>query len=137
LTSGRRLVTARVDAAGTAGVAGELPGGGTPGDVADLERDHGGQREPHPRHRGKKLNGQRRLKHTLDPVLEAGHLAVQTLDLLEQFPSGIGGVLIGFPGVCIILVEVFKVPPYVVVGLGLFGLGVIRRLTGRDRDYRP
>ena len=87
-----QLVPARVDAAGAAGVAGELLGGGKPGDVADLERDHDGLREPHPRHRGQKLNGQRRLKHTLDPVLEAGHLAVQTLDLLEQFPGGIGGV---------------------------------------------
>ena len=50
------------------------------------------------------------------------------------------GALIAFAGVCIILVEVFKVPPYVVlvvVGLGLFGLGVIRRLTGRNRDDRP
>jgi hypothetical protein len=50
------------------------------------------------------------------------------------------GALIVFAGVCIILVEVFKVPPYVVlvvVGLGLFGLGVIRRLTGKDRDDRP
>ena len=85
-------VTARVDAAGAAGVAGELLGGGKPGDVADLERDHDGQGEAHPRYRGQKLNGQRRLKHTLDPVLEAGHLAVQTLDLLEQLPRGIGGV---------------------------------------------
>src|SRR5512134_71003 len=34
------LVTARVDAAGAAGVAGELLGGGKAGDVADLERDH-------------------------------------------------------------------------------------------------
>jgi hypothetical protein len=34
----------------------------------------------------------RRFEHTLDPVLEAGHLAVQALDLLEEFPGGIGGV---------------------------------------------
>jgi hypothetical protein len=49
------------------------------------------------------------------------------------------GALIAFSGVCIILVEVFKVPPYVVlvvVGLGLFALGVIRRVTGKDRDER-
>ena len=43
-----QLVTARVDAAGAAGVAGELLGGGKPGDVADLERDHDGQRESPP-----------------------------------------------------------------------------------------
>jgi hypothetical protein len=81
-----------VDAAGAAGVAGELLGGGKPGDVADLERDHDGQREPYPWHRGKKLNGQRRLKHALDPVFEAGHLVVQTFDLVEELPGGIGSV---------------------------------------------
>src|SRR5262249_61213740 len=47
------LVTARVDAAGAAGVAGELLGGGEPGDGADLD----GQRGPDPRHRGEKLEG--------------------------------------------------------------------------------
>jgi hypothetical protein len=59
-------------------------------------------------------------------------------------PPGTGlmmaGALIAFAGVCIILVEVFKVPPYVVlvvVGLGLFGLGLVRRLTGKNRDDRP
>src|SRR5262245_66493581 len=46
------LVTARVDAAGAPRVAGDLLGGGKPGDVADLERDHHGQREAYPRHRG-------------------------------------------------------------------------------------
>jgi hypothetical protein len=58
-------------------------------------------------------------------------------------PPGTGlmmaGALIAFSGVCIILVEVFKVPPYVVlvvVGVGLFGLGVIRRMTGKNRDER-
>ena len=46
------------------------------------------------------------------------------------------GAIIAFAGLCIILVKVFHVPDYgvlVVVGLGLFALGVIRRLTSRDR----
>jgi|SRR5262245_32155126 len=46
------FVSARVDAAGAAGVARELLGGGKPSDVADLEGDHNSQREPHPRHGG-------------------------------------------------------------------------------------
>src|SRR5215467_15880191 len=53
-----QLATGRVDAAGTSGVAGELLGGGKPGDVADLESDHDGQRQPHPRQRHEPLNGQ-------------------------------------------------------------------------------
>jgi hypothetical protein len=46
------------------------------------------------------------------------------------------GSLIAFAGFCIVLVEKFQVPPYgvlLVVGLGLFGLGVVRRLTGNNR----
>ena len=56
--------------------SGHRLGGGKAGDVADLERDHDGQREPYPRHRREQLNGQRRFKHALDPVLESGHLVV-------------------------------------------------------------
>src|SRR5262245_41746630 len=52
-----QLVTARVDAARAAGVAGELLGSGKPGDVADLKRDHDGQGEPDTRHRLEQLNG--------------------------------------------------------------------------------
>src|SRR5215467_13718243 len=59
------LVTAGVDAARAPRVAGELLGGGEPGDVADLERDHDGQRQAHPGHRGEQLNGRSRLEHTL------------------------------------------------------------------------
>jgi len=47
------------------------------------------------------------------------------------------GALIAFAGFCIVLVEVFGVRPYwvlLVVGLGLFALGVVRRLTGKDRE---
>ena len=50
------------------------------------------------------------------------------------------GAIIAFAGFCIILVEVFRVPAYgvlVVVGLGLIALGIIRRVTSRDRDDRP
>jgi hypothetical protein len=86
------LPAGRVDAAGAPGVAGELVGGGKPGDIADLKRDHDGQRKPHPQQRREQLNGQRRCEHALDPVLEAGHLTVQTLDLLEEFLGGRGGV---------------------------------------------
>jgi hypothetical protein len=46
------------------------------------------------------------------------------------------GSLIAFAGFCIVLVEKFQVPPYgvlLVVGVGLFGLGVVRRLTGTNR----
>jgi hypothetical protein len=47
------------------------------------------------------------------------------------------GSLIAFAGFCIVLVKVFGVEPYavlLVVGVGLFGLGVVRRLTGANRD---
>src|SRR5262245_16045027 len=40
------FVSTRMDAAGAAGVARELLGGGKPSDVADLEGDHDGQRQP-------------------------------------------------------------------------------------------
>jgi len=52
----------------------------------------------------------------------------------------VAGAIIAFAGLCIIVVDVAKVPPYVVlvvVGLGLFALGVIRRMTGKDREDRP
>ncbi len=47
------------------------------------------------------------------------------------------GALIAFAGFCIVLVRVFDVPDYWVllgVGLGMFGLGVVRRLTGGTRQ---
>jgi len=46
------------------------------------------------------------------------------------------GAIIAFAGFCIVLVDRWGVPPYAVllsVGLGLFGLGVVRRLTGTNR----
>jgi len=49
----------------------------------------------------------------------------------------IAGALIAFAGFCIVLVRVFDVPDYWVllgVGLGIFALGVVRRLTTTSRD---
>ena len=46
------------------------------------------------------------------------------------------GAIIAFAGFCIVLVDRLGVPPYAVllsVGVGLFGLGIIRRLTNNDR----
>ncbi len=47
------------------------------------------------------------------------------------------GALIAFAGFCIVLVRVFDVPDYWVllgVGIGMFALGVVRRLTSNNRD---
>jgi len=46
------------------------------------------------------------------------------------------GAMIAFAGFCIVLVKVFNVPDYgvlVVVGIGMFGLGLIRRFTSKDQ----
>jgi hypothetical protein len=45
------------------------------------------------------------------------------------------GAIVMFVGLCIVLVRVLRVPEYFVplmVGVGLFLLGLIRWLTGRD-----
>jgi hypothetical protein len=47
------------------------------------------------------------------------------------------GALIAFAGFCIVLVRVFDVPDYWVllgVGIGMFALGVVRRLTSNNRN---
>ena len=47
------------------------------------------------------------------------------------------GALIAFAGFCIVLVRVFDVPDYWVllgVGVGMFALGVVRRLTHSNRE---
>ena len=59
-------------------------GRGKPRDVPHLEGDHDGEREPHSGQREQPLDRRRRFEHGLDPLLEPAHLAVQTLDLLEQ-----------------------------------------------------
>ena len=49
------------------------------------------------------------------------------------------GAIVAFSGLCIITVRVFGVPDYavlVVVGVGLFVLGLIRRFTREDRESR-
>src|SRR5437773_1306442 len=47
------------------------------------------------------------------------------------------GAIVAFSGLCIVLVEVLRVPPYavlLVVGVGMFVLGLIRRFSREDRD---
>jgi hypothetical protein len=47
------------------------------------------------------------------------------------------GALIAFAGFCIVLVRVFGVADYWVllgVGIGMFALGVVRRLTSSNRE---
>jgi len=49
------------------------------------------------------------------------------------------GAIVAFSGLCIVLVKVFQVPDYgvlLVVGLGLFALGLIRRFTSKDQGGR-
>lgn len=49
------------------------------------------------------------------------------------------GTIVAFSGLCIVMVEVLKVPPYavlLVVGIGMFALGLVRRFTHEDRDNR-
>lgn len=46
------------------------------------------------------------------------------------------GVIVTFIGLCIVMVRVFRVPEYwvpLMVGVGLFILGLIRWLTGKGR----
>src|SRR2546427_12136203 len=84
-----RLPTARVDARRRARIGGQLLGSGKPRDLAHFEGDHDGEREPYPRHGQEQLDCRRRVERRLDPVLERAHLAVQTLDLLEQVLAGV------------------------------------------------
>src|SRR2546428_5620854 len=83
------LPTARVDARRRARIGGQLLGGGKPRDLAHFEGDHDGERESYPRHAQEQLDCRRQLERALDPVLERTHLAVQTLDLLEQLLASV------------------------------------------------
>ena len=82
--------TARVDARGRARIGGELLGGGEACDIADLERDHHGEREAHAGQGEEVLNRRRRLEQDPDLLLELTHLVVEPLDLLEQMTGGVG-----------------------------------------------
>lgn len=47
----------------------------------------------------------------------------------------VGGLIVSFIGLCVVLVRVLHVPAYwvpLMVGVGLVVLGVIRRLTSED-----
>src|SRR5882724_4923628 len=84
-----RLSTAGVDARRRARIGGQLLGGGEACDVADLEGDHHGEREPHARQGQQALNRRGWLEHGPEPLLELTHLVVQPLDLLEQVLGGV------------------------------------------------
>ena len=52
----------------------------------------------------------------------------------------LAGAIVAFAGLCIVLVKVFRIPDYgvlLVVGLGLFALGLLRRFTSKDDRDRP
>ena len=45
------------------------------------------------------------------------------------------GLIVAFVGLCIVLFRAFQVPPYwipLIVGVGIFLLGLVRWLTARD-----
>jgi len=49
------------------------------------------------------------------------------------------GTIVAFSGLCIVMVEVLRVPPYavlLVVGIGMFVLGLVRRFTREDPENR-
>ena len=51
----------------------------------------------------------------------------------------LAGAIVAFSGLCIVLVDVFQIPPWgvlLVVGVGLMALGLIRRYTSTDPPNR-
>ena len=84
-----RFPTAGVDARCRARISGQLLGGGEPCDIADLERDHHGEREAHAGQGKEVLNRRRRLEQGPDLLLELAYLVIQLLDLLEKVPGGV------------------------------------------------
>src|SRR4029450_3405765 len=86
-----RLPPAGVDARRRARIGGQLLGGGEACDVADLEGDHHGEREPHARQSQQALNHRGWLEHGPEPGLEPATLAVQPLALVGGGRGGGGG----------------------------------------------
>src|SRR5438132_8839946 len=68
-----RLPTAGVDARRRARIGGQLLGGGEACDVADLEGDHHGERDPHARQSQQALNRRGWLEQGPEPLLELTH----------------------------------------------------------------
>ena len=51
----------------------------------------------------------------------------------------LAGAIVAFSGLCIVLVDVFQIPPWgvlLVVGVGLMALGLIRRYTSTGPPNR-
>ena len=69
----------------------------------------------------------------------SGHTSQEELSVVAKPGTGLmmAGAIVAFSGLCIVLVEVLRVPPYavlLVVGVGMFVLGLIRRFSREDRD---
>src|SRR6185436_4970313 len=117
--AGDRLAL-RTDAAGRRRIPARARESRARSRAADPGRAH--RRDPE----GSRVRGRR------DRAVAArgGHLIVAQKPGLGLMMAG---ALIAFAGFCIVLVRVFEVPDYgvlLVVGIGLFALGVVRRLTG-------
>src|SRR4029450_14092483 len=82
-----RLPTAGVDARRRARIGGQLLGRGEACDVADLEGDHDGKREPHSRQRQEALNRRGGLEKGPGALLELPPLDAPRL----HFPAGAPG----------------------------------------------
>src|SRR4029450_8232001 len=78
------LPAACVDPRRGARIAGELLGGGKSGDLAHLEGDDHGERQPKPWHRHEMLNPRWRLERGPNALLELADLPAQLLDLPQE-----------------------------------------------------
>ena len=71
----------------------------------------------------------------------SGHTSQEELIVAAKPGTGLmmAGAIVAFSGLCIVLVDVLKVPSYavlLVVGVGMFVLGLIRRFSREDRESR-
>src|SRR2546428_13301719 len=69
----------------------------------------------------------------------SGHTSQEALIVAAKPGTGLmmAGAIVAFSGLCIVLVDVLKVPSYAVLlvaGVGMFVLGLIRRFSREDRD---